>query len=64
MDLDVRRPTSDFSWPPAGHWMEHLLRSVNDAVDLQEDFPVVQWMTFRDFSDQAVFLKQWGEPIR
>lgn len=40
------------------------MRSVNDAVDLERDFPHVQWMTFHDFADQAVFLKQWGEKVK
>jgi hypothetical protein len=63
IDLDVRRPTSDFSWPAPGHWMEHVVSSVNSSVDLDEDFPYVQWMAFHDFMNQVVMLKQWGEPV-
>ena len=63
LDLEVRRPTSDFSWPAAGLWMEWLTSSVNASVDLDEDFPYVKWMSFRDFSNQAVLLKTLGEPL-
>ena len=63
IDLDVRRPTSDFSWPAPGHWMEHVVSSVNSSVDLDGDFPYVQWMAFHDFMNQVVMLKQWGEPV-
>ena len=64
LDLEVRRPTSDFSWPASGFWMEWLVSSVNDSVDLAADFPEVKWMAFRDFCNQAVALKALGEPLR
>ena len=63
LDLEVRRPTSDFSWPAHGLWMEWLSESVNDSVDLQEDFPSVKWMAFQDFANQAAALKALGEPL-
>lgn len=63
LDLEVRRPTSDFSWPAHGFWMEWLLESVNDSVDLEEDFPDVKWMAFKDFANQAASLKALGEPL-
>lgn len=63
IDLEVRRPTSDFSWPASGLWMEHIAESVNESVDLKEDFPSVKWMQFVDFSNQAAALHALGEPL-
>ena len=57
------RPTSDLSWPSPGHWAEWLVPSVNSTVDLDNDFPFVKWMGFRDFVDQALRLKVLGEPV-
>jgi hypothetical protein len=58
------RPTSDLSFPCDGHWCEWLATSVNDSIDLGEDFPHVKWMGFRDFVSQALKLKELGEPVR
>lgn len=63
IDLEVRRPTSDFSWPANGLWMEWLVQSANDSVDLEGGFPHVQWMAFRDFANQAAALKALGEDL-
>jgi hypothetical protein len=58
------RPTSDFSWPAPGHWCEWLVPSVNSSIDLENDFPFVRWMAFKDFADQALQLKALGEPVK
>jgi hypothetical protein len=63
IDPDNMRPTSDFSWPAAGHWMEWLVDSVNKSIDLDADFPYVRWMAFKDFATQVAALQAWGEPV-
>ena len=40
--------------------MEWLVESVNHSVNLEQDFPYVQWMAFKDFAQQAALLASWG----
>ena len=63
INYEVRRPTSDLSWPAPGHWMEWLVKSVNHSVNLEQDFPYVKWMAFKDFAQQAALLASWGEKV-
>lgn len=63
IDPDNCRPTVDYSWPPPGYWMEWLTQSVNDGVQLQEDFPWVYFVTVRDIMDQALALRALGERV-
>ena len=43
--------------------MEWLVESVNHSVNLEQDFPYVQWMAFKDFAQQAALLASWGEKV-
>jgi hypothetical protein len=57
------RPTADYSWPPVGYWMEWLIPSVNDTIQLEEDFPWVRYIRHTDLVNQALALKALGEPV-
>lgn len=63
IDLENCRPTADYSWPPAGYWMEWLTQSVNGSIDLEGDFPWVKYIKHTDFVDQILCLKALGEPV-
>ena len=63
IDPDNCRPTADYSWPPAGYWMEWLMPAVNGTIDLEEDFPWVKYIRHTDFVDQILCLKALGEPV-
>jgi len=63
IDPDNVRPTADYSWPPPGHWMSWLCRSVNETVDLQKDFPEARYSSFAEVAEQVLKLKGWGEPV-
>ena len=63
VDAHNRRPTSDFSWPAHGYWLEWIVQSVNDSIDLETDFPWVKYVGFKDFAAQALYLKALGEEV-
>ena len=57
------RPTADYSWPPPGYWMRWLCPSVNETVDLEQDFPEAKCVSHGDLVEQILKLKAWGEPV-
>ena len=63
IDPNNCRPTADYSWPPAGYWMEWLIASVNESINLETDFPWVKYIRHSDFVDQILCLKALGEPV-
>ena len=63
VDPENMRPTADYSWPPPGHWMRWLVKSVNESVDLHGDFPEAKYSSFREVAEQVIKLKVWGEKV-
>ena len=59
----VMRPTTDYSWPPRQHWLRWLVRSANESVDLDSDFPWLHYVTTMDFIEQILFLKSLGVDV-
>ena len=64
IDPDNKRPTADYSWPPAGHWMWNLCRSPNESVDLERDFPFVYMIGAHDLIEQIQYLAALGDGVR
>jgi hypothetical protein len=64
IDPENKRPTADYSWPPAGHWMRHLCCSPNEAVDLERDFPWVYMIGAHDLMEQVQYLATLGDGVR
>ena len=63
IDPNAIRPTADYSWPPANHWLRWLVQSPNESVDLENDFPWVYYATTRDFMEQVLFLDALGSGV-
>ena len=55
--LDKKRQTCNLSAPEPGKWLNLLVRSPNETIDLQQDFPRVIYYASAHFMRQVSLLE-------